>query len=164
MKHPKLGSDYIRQAERDKREREERAELMASVNKVILVGNLGKDPELRFTQSGTAVCSFSVATTEKWTDPTGNLKEQTEWHKITVWKKQAENCAKYLKKGSSAFIEGRLSTRSYEDQGGQRKYVTEIVAENVKFLGSAQRHGHEAPPIPNNSIPDYETLDPDIPF
>jgi single-strand DNA-binding protein len=111
---------------------------MASVNKVILVGNLGKDPELRYTQSGVAFCSFSLATTDNWTDQSGQRQEKTEWHRITVWKKQAENCAKYLRKGSSAYVEGRLQTRSWDDQqSGQKRYSTEIVADNVKFLGSA---------------------------
>lgn len=110
---------------------------MASVNKVILVGNLGKDPELRYTQSGVAFCSFSLATTDNWTDQSGQRQEKTEWHRITVWKKQAENCAKYLRKGSSAYVEGRLQTRSWDDQSGQKRYSTDIVADSVKFLGSA---------------------------
>ncbi len=108
---------------------------MASVNKVILVGNLGKDPELRYTQSGVAFCSFSIATTDNWTDQAGQRQEKTEWHRITVWKKQAENCAKYLRKGSSAYVEGRLQTRSWDDPSGQKRYSTDIVADSVKFLG-----------------------------
>ena len=110
---------------------------MASVNKVILVGNLGKDPELRYTQSGVPFCSFSVATTDAWTDQSGQRQEKTEWHRITVWKKQAENCAKYLRKGSSAYVEGRLQTRSWDDPSGQKRYSTDIVADNVKFLGGS---------------------------
>ncbi len=110
---------------------------MASVNKVILVGNLGKDPELRYTQSGVPFCSFSVATTDSWTDQSGQRQEKTEWHRITVWKKQAENCAKYLRKGSSAYVEGRLQTRSWDDPSGQKRYSTDIVADSVKFLGGA---------------------------
>jgi single-strand DNA-binding protein len=117
---------------------------MASVNKVILVGNLGKDPELRYTQSGVPFCSFSLATTDNWTDQSGQRQEKTEWHRITVWKKQAENCAKYLRKGSSAYVEGRLQTRSWDDQSGQKRYSTEIVADNVKFLGSAGASRGEA--------------------
>jgi single-strand DNA-binding protein len=105
---------------------------MASVNKVILVGNLGKDPELRYTQSGVAFCSFSLATTDNWTDQSGQRQEKTEWHRITVW-----NCAKYLRKGSSAYVEGRLQTRSWDDQSGQKRYSTDIIADSVKFLGGA---------------------------
>jgi single-strand DNA-binding protein len=108
---------------------------LASVNKVIIVGNLGKDPELRYTQSGVAFCNISVATADQWTNQGGQRQEKTEWHRITVWKKQAENCAKYLRKGSSAYIEGRLQTRSWEESG-QKRYSTDIVAEVVKFLGT----------------------------
>ena len=143
---------------------------MASVNKVILVGNLGKDPELKYTGSGIAVCNFSLATTEKWTTPQGQLQEKTEWHRVTVWKKQAENCGKYLKKGSAAYVEGRLTTRSWDDQQtGQKRFSTEITAESVKFLGGARENGvatiDEPPPIPNN-MSEYEqgdSLD-DVPF
>lgn len=140
---------------------------MASVNKVILVGNLGKDPELRYTQSGVAYCTFSIATTENWNDAQGNRQEKTEWHRITTWKKQAENCAKYLKKGSSAYVEGRLQTRSWDDQNGQKRYSTDIVADNVKFLGGgASRDSSAASPSASPSIPDYDSPIPpdDIPF
>lgn len=139
---------------------------MASVNKVILVGNLGKDPELRYTQGGTAICNFSIATTDQWTDQSGQRQEKTEWHRIQVWKKQAENCAKYLRKGSSAYIEGRLQTRSWDDQSGQKKYSTEVVADNVKFLGQASGQGSGqggrpsqqsefVPPPADNSFDDH---------
>lgn len=117
---------------------------MASVNKVILVGNLGKDPELRYTQSGVAFCSFSIATTDNWTDQSGQRQEKTEWHRITVWKKQAEICAKYLRKGSSAYVEGRLQTRSWDDPSGQKRYSTDIVADSVKFLGGGGASRGEA--------------------
>jgi single-strand DNA-binding protein len=146
---------------------------MASVNKVILVGNLGKDPELRHTQSGIAVCTFSLATTDHWTDQQGQRHEKTEWHRIQTWKKQAENCAKYLRKGSSAYVEGRLQTRSWDDQSGQKRYSTDIVAESVKFLSQAQgREGkayppqNAAPPVADNSYDNYGSsgsLD-DVPF
>lgn len=147
-----------------KREKKEGAPL-ASVNKVILIGNLGKDPELKYTQSGTAVCSFNLATTEKWSDQAGKAQEKTEWHRITVWKKQAENCAKYLRKGSSAYIEGRIQTRSWDDQSGQKRYSTEIVADNVKFLGGT---GGQSSSSPAPSVPDYNEMPPqdmdNIPF
>lgn len=111
---------------------------MASVNKVILVGNLRKDPELRQTQSGIVFCTFSLATTDHWTDLQGQRQEKTEWHRIQTWKKLAENCAKYLRKGSSAYVEGRLQTKSWDDQSGQKRYSTDIIAESVKFLGQGQ--------------------------
>ena len=108
---------------------------MASVNKVILIGNLGRDPELRYTQSGQAVANFSVATTDKFTDKEGNPQERTEWHRIVVWGKQAENCAQYLSKGRSAYIEGSLQTRDWEDKEGIKRYTTEVRAQRVQFLG-----------------------------
>ena len=156
----------MRAAEKEYREKEERQEIMASVNKVILVGNLGKDPELRYTQSGVAVCSFSLATTEKWSDQSGHAKEQTEWHRVQVWKRMAEVCSKYLKKGSSAYVEGRIQSRSWEDASGQKRTTTEIVAETVRFLGSSKNHGaHEHQPIQNEAVADWErVMDPDIPF
>ncbi|HYX32608.1 MAG TPA: single-stranded DNA-binding protein [Oligoflexus sp.] len=145
---------------------------MASVNKVILVGNLGKDPELRYTQSGIAFCSISLATAEHWTDNSGQRQEKTEWHRITVWKKQAENCAKYLRKGSSAYVEGRLQTRSWDDHG-QKRYSTDIVAESVKFLGQAQakdgRSNQQSNFVPPPASDPYENYSPpasldDVPF
>jgi single-strand DNA-binding protein len=105
-----------------------------SLNKVMLIGNLGSDPELRFTQSGQAVCNFSVATNERFTDKAGEKQERTEWHKIVVWGKQAENCEKYLSKGRQVFIEGRIQTRQWETDEGDTRYSTEVVAQNVKFL------------------------------
>lgn len=109
---------------------------MASVNKVILIGNLGADPELRYTPNGNRpVCSLRIATTEVYKDKAGAKQEQTEWHRITVWGDQAENCNKYLAKGRSVYVEGRLQTRSWDDKDGQKKYSTEVVAERVKFLG-----------------------------
>lgn len=108
-----------------------------SVNKVILVGRLGQDPELRFTPSGSAVCNFTLATSEAWTDKaSGQKNEKTEWHRIVVWGKLGELCKQYLAKGRQAFIEGRLQTRSWDDQAtGQKRYTTEIVAGTVQFLG-----------------------------
>ena len=109
---------------------------MASVNKVILIGNLGRDPELRYTKDGKAVANFTVATNDRWRDREGNNQERTEWHRIVVWDKQAENCAQYLQKGRSVYIEGRLQTREWEDKEGQKRQTTEIVAQQVTFLGS----------------------------
>jgi single-strand DNA-binding protein len=107
---------------------------MASVNKAIILGNLGKDPETKFGQNGNAVCRLSVATTEKWKDKSGQMQEKTEWHRISVFGKQAENCGKYLKKGSGVYVEGRIETREYE-KDGQKRYSTEIVASDVRFVG-----------------------------
>src|SRR5262245_8074108 len=114
---------------------------MASVNKVILVGNLGRDPELRYTPGGQAVASFSVATNERWNDREGKAQERTEWHRIVVWGKQAENCAQYLQKGRPVYIEGRLQTRDWEDKEGQKRQTTEIVAQTVQFLGGREGGG-----------------------
>jgi single-strand DNA-binding protein len=108
---------------------------MAGINKVILIGNLGKDPELRYTPNSKAVATFSLATTEKWKDKEGQFQEKTEWHNIVAWGKQAEICKEYLKKGSSVYVEGRLQHRSYDDKEGNKKYITEIVARTVQMLG-----------------------------
>ena len=108
---------------------------MASINKVILIGNLGRDPELRYTQSGKAVASFSLATTDRFSTREGDRQERTEWHRITVWDKTAENCAQYLSKGRSVYVEGRLQTREWEDKEGQKRRTTEITAQTVQFLG-----------------------------
>ena len=107
-----------------------------SVNKVILIGNLGADPELRYTGSGTAVCNFNVATNESYKDREGNLVEKTEWHRVVAWDRLAEICAEYLKKGRQVYIEGSLQTRQWEDQDGNTKYTTEIKAREMQILGS----------------------------
>ena len=109
---------------------------MAGVNKAILIGNLGRDPELRYTQNGQAVVNFTLATSENWTDKTSGEKvERTEWHRIVVWGKTGEQCAQYLTKGRSVYIEGRLQTREWEDKEGQKRRTTEITAQSVQFLG-----------------------------
>jgi single-strand DNA-binding protein len=109
---------------------------MAGVNKVILIGNLGRDPELRYTPGGTAVATLNLATTRSYTKQGSNERvEETEWHKVTVWGKQAEFCNQYLSKGRQCYVEGRLQTRSYEDKDGKKCYATEVVAETVQFLG-----------------------------
>ena len=108
---------------------------MAGVNKAILVGNLGRDPELRYTQSGQAVANFTLATTETWNDKNGERTERTEWHRIVVWGKSAEMCAQYLSKGRQAYVEGRIQTREWEDKEGHKQKTTEINAQQVTFLG-----------------------------
>jgi single-strand DNA-binding protein len=117
---------------------------MASVNKVILVGNLGKDPEVRFTPSGRAVAKFSLATTDSWTDQESARQERTEWHNIVVWGKQAELCGQYLSKGRQAYIEGAIRSRSYDDKEGNKRYITEIVAQRIQFLGGGGGGGRGA--------------------
>jgi single-strand DNA-binding protein len=119
---------------------------MASVNKVILVGNLGKDPEVRFTPSGRAVAKFSLATTDSWTDQESGRQERTEWHNIVVWGKQAENCGQYLAKGRQVYIEGAIRSRSYDDKDGNKRYITEIVAQRVQFLGGGSGSGRSGQP------------------
>lgn len=109
---------------------------MAGINKVIIVGNLGKDPEVSYVPSGAAVAKFSVATSETWKDKTtGEKKERTEWHRIVAWDKLGEICGKYLSKGRQVYIEGKLQTHSYDDKEGVKRYVTEIIAQDVQFLG-----------------------------
>ena len=109
---------------------------MASVNKVILVGNLGKDPESRYLPDGGAVCNFSIATTDKWKDKAGETQERTEWHRVSTFSKLAEICGEYLKKGSQVYIDGRLQTRKWQDKEGKDRYTTEIVADRMQMLGS----------------------------
>jgi len=107
-----------------------------SVNKAILIGHLGKDPELRYTQSGKAVASFTLATNERWTSQDGQKQESTTWHNIVAWGKQAEVIKEYLGKGRQIYIEGRIANRSYDDKDGNKRYVSEVVVQNFQFLGS----------------------------
>lgn len=127
-----------------------------ALNKAMIIGNLGRDPELRYTQSGTPVANFSVATNRKWKDNSGQLQEQTEWHRIVVFGRQAENCEKYLSKGRQVFVEGRLQTRDWEDKDGNTKRTTEIVARNVQFLSGGAGGGGdsfgEPPPYTDDDI------------
>ena len=114
------------------------------LNKVMIIGRLGRDPELRYTQSGSPVASLNVATDESYTDRDGNKVERTEWHRVSVFQRQAENCANYLSKGSLVYVEGSLQTRKWQDQQGQDRYTTEIKAQRVQFLdrkGDAPRGG-----------------------
>jgi single-strand DNA-binding protein len=108
---------------------------MSGVNKVIIVGRLGADPEVKTVSNGNTVTRLSVATSENWNDKDGQKQERTEWHRVVVWGKLAELCGKYLSKGRQVYLEGRLQTRSWEDQQGQKRYTTEIVANTVQFLG-----------------------------
>ena len=114
---------------------------MAGVNKAILVGNLGRDPELRHTPNGQAVVNFTLATSESWTDKSGERQERTEWHRIVVWGRQAEMCNQYLSKGRTVYVEGRIQTREWEDKDGNKRYTTEINAQTVQFIGPRQDGG-----------------------
>jgi single-strand DNA-binding protein len=154
---------------------------MASVNKVILIGNLGKDPEVRYTASGEAMCNFSLATTESWKDKsTGEKKELTEWHRISFFGKLAEIAGQYLKKGSQVYVEGSLRTRKWTDKEGQERYTTEIRGDQMTMLGSRQGMGAPAggggggydseptdyspAPAKNKPKPSFDDLGDDIPF
>jgi len=139
------------------------------INKAILIGNLGRDPEVRYTADGQAVANFSIATSEKWKDKnTGEMVERTEWHNIVAWRRLGEICGEYLSKGRQVYIEGRLQTRSWEKDGVTR-YTTEVVASEMKMLGAKDSSGTYRPPEGNTvhkepvpSIPDGQ--DDDIPF
>ena len=124
--------------------------MAGSVNKVILIGRLGKDPETRFTPSGKAVTNFSMATSEYWSDAGGERQERTEWHKIVLWGKVAEVAAKLLSKGKLVYVEGRLQTREWEDQSGGKRYTTEIIANQMQILsdkGEGGSYGTDEPPV-----------------
>lgn len=114
---------------------------MGSVNKVILVGNLGKDPEVRYAPSGNAVANFTLATNEQFKDRDGNKQERTEWHRVVFWGRQAEVVGEYLRKGGMCYVEGRLQTRKWTDKDGQERYTTEIVGDRLQLLGSGARGG-----------------------
>lgn len=166
---------------------------MASVNKVILIGNLGKDPEVRYAASGAAICSITLATSRRWRDKnTNEWNEETEWHRVSLFNRLAEVAGEYLKKGSSVYIEGRLQTRKWQDKDGQDRYTTEIVADAMQMLGarvernadssydggytprpsnqnagqSADSSGRLAPirHSPNTSGTSFDDMDDDIPF
>jgi single-strand DNA-binding protein len=156
---------------------------MASVNKVIIVGNLGRDPETRYMPNGEAVTNVAVATTESWKDKqSGEKKEQTEWHRITFYRKLAEIAGQYLKKGSQVYVEGRLQTRKWTDKDGVERYTTEIIADTMQMLGSRQGMGGSAPADEDYSAsrpsgggsgaarpaskpaPNFSDMDDDIPF
>jgi single-strand DNA-binding protein len=139
---------------------------MASVNKVILIGNLGADPELRYTSGGTPVAEMRIATSRKYTTKDGGTQEDTQWHRIVVWGKTGENCKEYLSKGRQVYVEGRLQTRQWEDKEGNKRYTTEVVAEQVLFLGGkgGSSGGFEEPPPPNDRNAPSSLPEDDIPF
>lgn len=144
-----------------------------SLNKVMLIGNAGKDPEVRHLENGVAVVTLPIATTERYKDRNGEFKEQTEWHNVVFWRSLADIVEKYVKKGSQIFIEGKLRTRNWEDQSGQKKYITEIVAENLRLLGRRGGEGdnnnqqnnqnYSKPSASNNDVDIIEEAD-DLPF
>ena len=125
---------------------------MIGVNKAILIGRLGNDPELRRTTNGTSVASFSLATTERWNNKNGETQDRTEWHNIVTWGKLADLTGQYLKKGRSVYIEGKIATRSWDDNEGKRRYKTEIIANQMQFLGSSSSNetNNEMQPYPNS--------------
>lgn len=143
-----------------------------SVNKVILVGNLGKDPELRYTPSGAAVCTFSLATSERFKNKQGEQQDRTEWHNIVVWAGLAEICGKYLTKGKQVYLEGRIQNRSYDDRDGNKRYISEVVVNEMQMLGRAgeQNSGGTGYPMPQEESAPQPAQNPpfnpddDIPF
>ena len=139
-----------------------------SVNKIILVGNLGKDPEVRFTGSGRAVCKFPLATSEVWNDAEKGRQERTEWHNVVVWGKQGETCGQYLSKGRQVYVEGSIRTRTYDDKDGNRRYMTEVIAQSVRFLGGQgggrSAEAQEPPAPPEEPAGGGRADDDDIPF
>lgn len=151
---------------------------MASVNKVILVGNLGKDPEVRYAPSGDAIANVTLATTENWKDKNGEKQEKTEWHRVSFFGKTAEVAGQYLKKGSQVYVEGRIQTRKWTDKEGQERYTTEIVADKMQMLGgrssSTSMDNTESPrpatrpaPVSSPAKPagaNFDDLEDDIPF
>ena len=159
---------------------------MASVNKVILVGNLGRDPETRYSPNGGAICNVSIATTRNWKDKaSGEKREETEWHRVVFYDRLAEIAGEYLKKGRAVYVEGRLKTRKWQDKEGQDKYTTEIIAEEMQLLGSREgggggggggggdegysrepvsSGGGGARPAPKKPASNFDNMDDDIPF
>jgi len=141
---------------------------MASINKVILIGNLGADPEMRNTPSGQAVTTLRLATNERWTGKNGEQNERTEWHRVIVWGKQAEICNEYLRKGRQVYVEGRIQTREWQDKEGQKRFTTEIVAQTVQMLGSRGDGGGRSVEGPGDEEyagePASAAPDEDLPF
>ena len=133
------------------------------LNKVMLIGNISKDPELKYTPAGAAVASFSLATNESYKDKAGNQQDRTEWHRLVVWNKQAEIAAEYLKKGAQIFVEGKLQTRSWE-KDGQKHYMTEIVVLNFQMLGRKSDGGAESPAPSDEQAPPVQDGGGELPF
>ena len=137
---------------------------MASVNKVTIIGNLGKDPELKFMPNGDAVCNFSVATTDTWKDKAGEKQERTEWHNIVMYRKVAEIAGEYLKQGSSVYLEGRLQTRKWQTKEGQDRYTTEVVADSMQMLGKkSEGEQTNSKQATKKDVP-IDDIDSDLPF
>ncbi len=133
------------------------------INKAILIGNLGADPEMRYTQSGTAVANFNIATTETWTKD-GNKEERTEWHRIVAFARLGEICGEYLAKGSKVYIEGRIQTRQWDDKDGNKRYTTEIVAREMKMLSSKNQAGQDGNSNPEEPPMAEPVMGEDVPF
>ena len=134
---------------------------MAAINKVILIGHLGADPELRYTPNGTPVANFRIATTERWINKQGERMESTEWHRIVAWGKLGEFCGQYLNKGKQVYIEGRLRTRSWEDKDGKKQWTTEIIAQRLQLLGKPEK---SSTPPEELAAPEEVPSEEDIPF
>jgi len=140
-------------------------DLMASVNKAILLGNLGADPEMRYTPTGQAVTSIRIATTDRYKDKNGEQQSRTDWHNVVLWGRLAEIARDYLKKGSPVYIEGRIQYRSYDDKDGIKRYRTDIVAQSLQLLGSRPGGGEQAPAEPAEAPePQMPANDDDLPF
>ena len=143
---------------------------MASVNKVILIGNVGRDPEVKYSADGNAIANLSLATSEQWKDKSGTKQEKTEWHRVSFFGKLAEIVGEYVKKGSQVYVEGRLQTRKWQDKDGQDRYTTEIVADRMQMLGSRASNGNdptpaaEANPKPVRAPSKFDSLEDSIPF
>jgi single-strand DNA-binding protein len=140
----------------------------SGLNKVMIIGNLGKDPEVRYTPGGQAVANFTIATNESWNDKAGQKQERTEWHRIVAWGKTAELCGEYLTKGRQVYIEGKIQTREWNNKEGVKQYTTEIVANQVLFLGekpsSGRDRGDPGPTPPGEEQQPPARGDDDIPF
>lgn len=137
------------------------------INKAILIGRLGADPEVRYTQDGTMVTTFNLATNEQWKDKNGNKEQRTEWHRIVTFRKLAEICGNYLSKGSLVYIDGRIQTRTWEDKEGNKRYTTEIVAQNMQMLDRKDSEGGQAPggwESGSGSFSGPQAPDDDVPF
>lgn len=140
---------------------------MAGVNKVILIGNLGKDPEVKTLENGTKVCNFPIATSETWKDKQGQKKEQTEWHNIVLWRSLAEIAERYLGKGSQVYIEGKLRTRQWEDKDGNKRYTTEVIGDTLTMLGKKPEADGSHSNTTQNNHSNFNTQsgsEDDIPF
>ncbi len=141
---------------------------MRGINKVILVGNLGRDPELRYTQGGTAVANLSIATSETWNNKDGQKQERTEWHRVVLWDKLAEIAQKFLTKGRQVYLEGRLQTRAWQDKDGNKRYTTEIRGDQLVMLGGKgeqpQAQTNISPPASQPELEPFQATDDDVPF